>query len=183
MKKFFLMLVIIFISGMISADVCIDMVKDSSVLLDLELYKGYANARLVYQDVFWNVMYERIKLFAFIILLCFTPLRNYLVSLVMGVFSFIWGFFIMSCITELGLAGVVVGITSVLPHGLLYGALVMMLLGGGDIPYSYTYQRRGSIALNVVNVIIMVLLLITGCVMESLVSTHFIPWVIRLSLI
>lgn len=175
------MLAIIFISGIISADVCIDIVSDSSVLLDLEMYKGYANAKLMYHDVFWNILYERIKLFAFIILLCFTPLRNYLVGIILSVFSFIWGFFIMSCITELGLAGVVVGFASVIPHGLLYGILVMMLLSGEERS-SYTYQNRG-VVLSIANIVIMILLLITGCVMESLVSTHFIPWVIRLSLI
>ncbi len=180
MKKFFLMLAIIFICGIISADVCIDIVKDSSVLIDLEIYKGYANAKLLFHDVFWNILYERIKLVVFIILLCFTPLRNYLAILIVSVFSFIWGFFIMSCIRELGLAGVVVGIASVIPHGLFYGALIMMMLGGGEV-HSYTYQNRGGIALNIANAIIMILLVVTGCVMESLVSTHFIPWVIRLS--
>ena len=176
------MLAIIFISGIISADVCVDILKGSSVLLDLEIYKYYANAKLVYQDVFWNILYERIKLFAFITLLCFTPLRSYLVSIIVSVFSFIWGFFIMSCIRELGMAGVVVGITSVVPHGLLYGILIMMILGGGN-RHSYTYQNRGRIVLNIANTIIIILLLLTGSVMESLVSTHFIPWVIRLSMI
>lgn len=182
MKKFFLMLAIIFICGVVSAEVCMDLLNDSSVLLDLEVYKGYANAKLFFQDVFWNILYERIKLFVFIILLCFTPLRNFLAGLIVSVFSFIWGFFIMSCIAELGLAGVVVGIASVIPHGLFYGAMIMMMLSGRE-GHSYTYQNSERIALNIANVVIMILLLITGCVLESLVSTHFIPWVIRLSLI
>lgn len=182
MKKFFLMLIILFICGIISADVCIGILKEHSALLDLEIYKGYANARLVYRDVFWNVLYERLKLFGFIFLLCFTPLANVLGILIASIFSFIWGFFLMSCITELGMAGVVVGISSVLPHGLLYGGLIIMLLGGG-VAEVYTYYHRGRIAINIANIIIMVLLLITGCVLESIVSTHFIPWVIRLSLI
>lgn len=180
MKKFFLMLMILFICGIISADVCIELIKDSNVLMDLEIYKGYANARLIYQDVFWNILYERLKLVFFVFLLCFTPLRKHLGILIVSIFSFIWGFFIMSCISELGLAGVVVGIGSVLPHGLLYGALIIMLLGVKNV---HSYHYKGEMVLNVVNVIIMILLLITGCVLESLVSTHFIPWVIRLSLI
>ena len=182
MKKFFLMLIILFICGIISADVCVEIIKESSVLLDLETYKGYANAQLIYRDVFWNILYERIKLFAFLFLLCFTPLSSFLPILITSIFSYIWGFFIMTCITELGMAGVVVGIFSVLPHGLLYAALIIMLLGGGT-SQMYTYHNRGRIALSIANIIIMILLLITGCVLESLVSTHFIPWVIRLSLI
>ena len=176
------MLAIIFVSGVVFADVCIDIVKGSSVLLDLEIYKGYANARLVYEEVFWNVLYERIKLFTFVILLGFTPLKKYLFYIIASVFCFVWGFFIMSCISGLGLAGVVVGITSVIPHGLLYGALVFMLLGGGE-KHAYTYHKREQIVMGITDIIIIVLLLITGCVVESLVSTHFVPWVIRLSLI
>lgn len=174
------MLMILFICGIVSADVCIDIIKDSRVLLDLEIYKDYANANLVYQDVFWNILYERLKLVSFLFLLCFTPLRDLLGVMVVSVFSYIWGFFIMSCIAELGLAGVVVGIASVLPHGLLYGALIMMFLSQKN---THTYHYKGKIAFNIVSYIVMILLLITGCVLESLVSTHFIPWVIRLSLI
>lgn len=182
MKKFFLMLVILFLSGILSADICVDMLKESSVLTDLEIYKAFANAKLFFQDVFWNILYERIKLFAFLFLLCFTPLRNFLSTIIVSIFSFIWGFFIMSCVAELGLAGIVVGIASVIPHGLLYGGLIMMMLGAGEVR-TYTYHNKSQAALNFMNILIMLLLLITGCVLESIVSTHFIPWVIRLSLI
>ncbi len=180
MKKFFLMLIILFFCGIVSADVCIDIIKDSSVLLNMEIYKGYASAELVYQDVFWNVLYERIKMFGFLFLLCFTPIRRYLSTITASVFSFIWGFFLMSCIIELGLVGVVVGIGAVIPHGLLYGALILMMLQQREI---YTYHHKNNVAFNIVNIVLMILLFITGCVIESLVSTHFIPWVIRLSLI
>ena len=174
------MLTILFVCGIVSADVCIGIINESSVLLDMEVYKGYANAKLIYREVFWNILYERLKLFAFILLLYFTPLNRFLGVLLASIFSYIWGFFIMSCITELGLAGIVVGIFSVLPHGLLYVALIIMLLGGES---AYTYHSSGRIALSIANVIIMILLLLTGCVLESIVSTRFIPWVIRLSLI
>lgn len=181
MKKFFLMLAILFLCGIVSADICVGIIKDSDVLMDLEIYKNYANAKLIYKDVFWNVLYERLKLFAFLGLLCFTPVREFLGILFAGIFSFIWGFFMMSCITQLGLAGVVVGISSVLPHGLLYGGLmVMMLAKRGRVR---TYSQKGNMAVYIMSCIVMLLLFVTGCVLESLVSTHFIPWVIRLSLI
>jgi len=176
------MLAIVFISGFISADICLDIIRDSKMLLDLETYKGYAYAKLVYQDVFWNILYERVKLVVFIILLYFTPIRNILSNILMILFSFMWGFYMMCCIIELGLAGVIVGIFSVIPHGILYGILIIMLMFHGD-GSTYFYNQKKHIALNTANVIIMILLLLTGCVLESLISTHFIPWVIRLSLI
>lgn len=175
------MLFIFFVCGMISADVGLDMISESSALIDLDKYIEYANANLVYKDVFWNILYERLKLFGFILLLCFTPIKKYLGMLLVSIFSFIWGFYIMSCITQLGLAGVVVGISSVIPHGLLYGSLIMMMLGEQDT-YIY-YRGRGKIAYNILTCIVMILFLLTGCVLESLMSTHFIPWVVRLSLV
>lgn len=180
MKKSFFMLAILFICGIVSADVCINIIKDSSALVDLEMYKGYANARLVYQDVVWNIIYERLKLIAFLRLLCVTPIREKLGVLIVSVFSFIWGFYIMSCILELGLAGVVIGIAAVLPHGFLYGVLIIMMLGERNV---HNYHYKSKVTLNILSYIVMFLLFLTGCVIESLVSTHFIPWVIRLSLI
>ena len=174
------MLIILFICGIVSADVCVNMIKESSVLVDLEMYKGYANAELLYQNVIWNILYERLKLFVFLFLLCFTPIREKLSVIIVSLFSFIWGFYMMSCILEMGLAGVVIGIAAVLPHGLCYGALIFMILGELDV---HNYHYKGTIAINVASCVVMFLLFITGCVMESLVSTHFIPWVIRLSLI
>ena len=176
------MLFILFLCGILSADICVDLIKDSRVLMDLETYKGYANAKIVFRDAFWNIMYERIKLFIFLFLLCFTPLRKYLSGIIVSVFSYIWGFFIMSCVIELGLAGVLVGMASVIPHGLLYGALILMILGVRDTR-SYTHHNRGQLVLDFMNIMIILLLFITGCVLEALVSTHFVPWVIRLSLI
>ena len=86
----------------------------------------------------------------------------------------------MSCVLQLGLAGVVIGSFSVVPHGILYGILIAMILLEGN---TYSHYKKRDVALSAANIIIMILLLLTGCVLESLVSTHFIPWVIRLSLI
>lgn len=182
MKKSFFMLVVLFICGMVSADVCLDILKGSSALLDINMYQNYATAELVYRDIFWNILYERIKLFAFLLLLCFTPLQRYIGIFYVCIFSFVWGFYIMTCVMQLGIAGVVVGIASVLPHGVLYLALLMMMLGSGE-GRTYSYYNQNNIGRDILNFISGGLLLITGCVLESIVSTHFIPWVIRLSMI
>lgn len=174
------MLFVFFLCGIISADICMNVIKDSQVLMDLEIYEGYANTDMVYRDVFWNVLYERIKLFGFLFLICFTPLKRHLGILLVSIFSFIWGFFMMSCVKALGMAGVVVGIFSVLPHGMFYAILLFLMIKNRD---SYIYRQKSEKAVYILNIIVMLLLLLTGCVVESLIGTHFIPWVIRLSLI
>ena len=179
MKKFLIILIIIFICGILSADVCVKQMKDNSIIIGIEVYEQYANAKLTFKDVFWNILYERIKLFGVLILLCFTPIKERLGGILAPLFSFIWGFFLMSCIIELGVAGLVVGLASVLPHGILYGGVIAVLLGRRRRSY-YTKNR---IAVNIGIYIFLLLLFTTACIIESLIGTYFIPWVIRLSLI
>lgn len=180
MKKFFFVLIIIFICGVLSADICLKQIQESEVFVSLELYEQYATSKIVFKDIFWNVFYERAKLFIGILLLCFTPLKEYLGIILAPIFSFIWGFFLMSCIVELGVAGLVVGLASVLPHGILYGGSIWFLLGGIR---KQRYHVKNQTATNLGRYIFVLLLFVTACVIESLVGTHFIPWVIRLSLV
>ena len=180
MKKFLFILIIIFICGILSADICLNQINESEVLIKLTVFEQYATAKMVFKDVFWNLIYARMKLFAGIILLCFTPLKEKLTFIIAPVFSFVWGFFLMSCIMELGVAGVVVGLASVLPHGVLYGTILWMISRGGR---SRVYYRKSNAIMNAGGYVFIGLLFITGVIIESLVGTHFIPWVIRLSMI
>lgn len=180
MKKFLIVLIIIFICGVLSADVCIEQIQDSEVLVGLDFYKEYANTKLTFKDVFWNTLYERVKLFSVLLLLCFTPMKEKIMFFLAPVFSFVWGFFLMSCIIELGVAGLVVGLASVIPHGFLYGGGILLLLRKKRV---HSFHTKDKVAINIATYILMILLFVTGCIVESLVGTHFIPWVIRLSLI
>lgn len=180
MKKFLIILIIIFICGILSADVCLKQMKESSVIVGMEVYEQYAHAKLTFKDVFWNMLYERIKLFGVLFLLCFTPMKEKMGVLLTTLFSFVWGFFLMSCIIELGVGGLVVGLASVLPHGVLYAAVIAIMIGRRR-RRAYHVKRRFAIDIGIY--IFLILLFTTACILESLIGTHFIPWVIRLSLI
>lgn len=180
MKKFLFILLIIFISGILSADICLKQIQEGEAVLNLSLLEQYATAKLVFKDVFWNVLYERTKLFGILILLCFTPSKEKLGIILAPVFCFIWGFFLMSCIMELGAAGVVVGLATVFPHGILYCSIAIFLFSKQQ---QRGYYKKNPFVVNMGKYMLLILLFVTACVMESLVSTHFIPWVIRLSLI
>lgn len=179
MKKFLFVLIIIFICGILSADICLKQMQESDVLVGVDFYNQYANAKLVFKDVFWNVLYERIKLYFVLIILCFTPIKKKVGFLLVPLFCFIWGYYIMSCIIELGIAGIVVGLASVLPHGILYAASIGMII----VHRKNSYYRKNKISIEAGLYIIIILTFITGCVIESIIGIHFIPWVIRLSMI
>ena len=76
MKKFLIVLIIVFICGVLSADVCLKQVEDSAVVVGRDVYEQYATAKLTFKHVFWNILYERIKLFGVLLLLCFTPIKE-----------------------------------------------------------------------------------------------------------
>lgn len=180
MKKFLIILIIIFICGILSADICLKEIKESEVLIGLELYEQYANTKQVFKAVFWNILYDRLKLFIGIGVLCFTPLKERIGLIMAPLFSFIWGFYLMSCIIELSVAGLVVGLASVLPHGVFYGTVIWMLTSRRELR---RYYVKNNVVKNLGAYLFTILLFVTGCIIESLVATHFIPWVIRLSLI
>ena len=180
MKKFLIILIIIFICGILSADICLEQIKQSEVLVGLDFYEQYSKTKFAFKDVFWSVLYERIKVFSLLLLLCFTPIREKISIILIPLFCFIWGFFLMSSIIELGVAGLVVGLASVLPHGIFYGGVIFMVLSRQQNRYYHSKNRMVS---NVGMFFLGILLFSTGCIIESLIATHFIPWVIRLSLI
>lgn len=181
MKKSFYILIILFICGIISADVCIGMlVKERNTLFDLDVYISFANAKFAFKDVFWNIVYERAKLFAMVLILCFTPIRERMVAFFLALFCFIWGFYMMNLISVLGGAGIVVGIAVVLPHGILYGILFFLMVWGRE---GHRYRRNEKVMMNIGTYIFLLLLFVTGCVVETLMGTHFVPWLIRLSII
>lgn len=180
MKKFFIVLIILFICGVLSADVCLKQIEDSAVLVGRDVYEQYATAKLAFKNVFWNILYERIKLFVVLLLLCFTPIKEKMGVIFAPIFSFIWGFFLMSSIIELGFAGLVVGLASVIPHGILYGGSMWLMIRKNQ---TRTYLVREKMMLNIASYIGIILFFLTGCILESLVGAYFIPWVIRLSMI
>lgn len=180
MKKFLLMLFLFFLCGIISADLCIEELKLGNVMLDIDTYRAYAHAELTFKDVFWNICYERIKLVLLCVLLSMTSMRGKIGFVFICMFSFIWGYFLMGCISVLGIAGVVVGIGSVIPHGIIYGSMLVIMFYEKK---TYTYKRREKLVVNTTSYVLMCLLFLTACIIESLMGTHVIPWVIRLGLI
>ena len=180
MKKFLIVLMIIFICGVLSADVCLKQIKESDVFLGVDFYEQYANAKMTFKNVFWNVMYERTKLLGILLVFSLTPIKEKIGIILLPVFSFVWGFYIMSCVIKLGVAGVVVGLASVLPHGMFYGGGIAALL---FYRQERSYHLKNESVLHIAKFLFILLLFVTACVIESLVGTHFIPWVIRLSLI
>lgn len=172
MKKSFIILVILFLSGIITADICIGGLQEDNIWMNLATFEEYATSKVAFKDVIWNMLYTRGKLMLCLMILGLTPWKEKMLAIFGCVFSFCFGFFAMRCIMELGFVGIVIAIASVFPHGLFYLGMFFVI-----------YKRQSRYRHKIATYIFALLLFITGCVMECVMGVHFIPWVIRLSMI
>lgn len=180
MKKVVLTLAIVFVCGIIAADICTNRLLKAEVVLSMDVLKKYAYSEIVFNDVIWNLFYERLKQFGCILLCRITPLRRYLSVLLLGILLFCLGFFMMSCVLAVGFVGIVIGIAGIFPHGLLYFGSYYVLNRQRKV---YGYRQGGSIPQKAVTYLLAMMFFVTGCVMECVVGVNFIPWIIRLSMI
>ena len=180
MKKILLALVIVFLCGIIVADISVNKLLDTEVILNAEILKTYATSKIVFNDVIWNLLYERIKQFICILLCRITPLRNYISIVIIVILLFCLGFFTMSCVLAVGFVGILIGIASVFPHGVFYYGSYRFLCAREKI---YAYQNPSVIPQKIVTYVLAILFFVTGCVLECVIGVHFIPWLIRLSMI
>lgn len=180
MKKLVLALSIVFLCGIIAADICTTKLLTAEVTLSIDVLKKYACSKIIFNDVIWNLLYERLKLYVCVLLCRITPLKNYISIILIGILLFCFGFFTMSCVLAIGFVGVVIGIASVFPHGLLYFGSYHLLSRQNKV---YSYQKPSKIPQKIITYIVAILFFVTGCVIECVVGVHFIPWIIRLSMI
>ena len=180
MKKFLIMLLLLFLCGLISGDVVTTGLKEESYILGIEVYKEYANTKQEFDDVFWQVLFERCKVLCFSILLFLTPVRERLPLLLAGLLAFCMGFFTMSNIISLGIVGLLVALAIFLPIILFYGGIMLILYGRRN---DRRYHQGEKILYYGITCLLTFLLFVTGCIIETMIGIHLIPWMIRLSLI
>ena len=180
MKRIVLVLLLLLIGGMISAYILTEELNNESVMITAESYMVYAYAGITFKELFWSLLYERGKLLLLLAIISITPLRNKGLPVLIGVFIFGFGFFFMSCILELGIAGVVVGLATIFPQMVLYGIAIFIMYQKRQLR---TYRQQERITLQFASWFGILLLFVSGCILECMMGVKFIPWVIRLSLI
>ena len=180
MKKSLIILSIVFVCGIITADVITNRLINTEIILSMDILKKYAYSELFFNNVIWNLMYERLKQYICILLFRITPLKNYISIILDGIILFCFGFFTMSCVLAIGFVGIIIGIASIIPHGLLYFGSYHLMSQQNRV---YSYQKSGKIPQRILTYILAIMFFITGCVIECVIGVHFIPWIIRLSLI
>lgn len=180
MKKIWIMLLLLFLCGIISGDLIAESLKKDGVILGIEVYKEYAYSKPVFEEIFWQILFERCKYLIIAVILIMTPLKKMIPLILIGLATFMLGFFTMSNMISLGAVGLLIAIVTFLPQLLFYGGMVLIL-----------YQRQSrhklrqgeKLAFRTLSIVLAMMLFAAGCVVESLVGVYLIPWMIRLSLI
>ena len=180
MRKIWIMLLLLFLCGMISGDFIAESLKEESVLLGMDVYKEYAYSKLVFEEIFWQILFERCKCLIIIVVLVLTPFRKILPLLLIGAVTFMLGFFIMSNMIGIGGVGLLISIVTFIPMLIFYGGMALLLLRGRD---RTTLRQGRKMAFRVMTVVLSVLFFGAGCIVESLVGVYLVPWMIRLRLI
>lgn len=178
MKRFLSIIIIIFLCGIITAEICFEQADEANYLLNLDRFRKLAYNQPPFGRILWDLVYERGKMFAFLLLLYLTPIRERVLLLGMIWFAFSYGFFLMSCMITLGIVGFVVAVTGVFPHWICYIGLLIYLVRRSHFR---GYYGLNVLTQRVVTVGTVVVIFATGCVLECFMGVHFIPWLIRLS--
>lgn len=180
MKKIIIVMLLLFLCGMIAGDWIVGNLKQDEVILGLDVYKEYAYSKPVFEDVFWQIFLERCKCLLFVLILLMTPLKKIMPLILVGGATFMMGFFTMSNLVSLGGVGFLIAIATFLPQVVFYGGMMAVLSRGKE---TYTYHKGRKMASHTLSIILSAILFLAGCIVECLMGVHFIPWIIRLSLI
>ena len=180
MKRLVIVLLIFFLCGMICANVVTKGLVQEGVLFDEEFYKGYAKGALSFETVFWQILLQRCRGLFGVILLSLTPLKKWMPPILVVGATFVMGFFLMCNTMVMAGVGFLVALVTFLPLAACYGGMGVLLLRGQEQKIRPMSKKVGVRSLKIV---VAILLFLLGSVLESLVSVHLVPWMIRLSMV
>lgn len=180
MKKSVFLLLLLLICGMVSADVLATMSDFENIVIGAKEYRAYAYSEVAFKEMFWKLLYARGKMLVMLALISILPIREKILPFIAYLFTYGYGFFFMSCLMEMGIAGIPISLSAILPHGILYGIGISLMFRRRELR---SYQMNKRIGYQAGGAVMIVLLFITGCIIECFIGTEFMPWVIRLSMI
>lgn len=181
MKKVFIVLSLIFICGIISGDIISSNLKKESLIIGTDVFYNYANSKFEFKDLFWSILFQRVEELIFLIILSLTALRKRMGFIFLCIYSYISGFFYMASIISYGFWGLVIAFLVSLTIFVFYGGILVLLFQKRNNSYSFHYKKK--VAKDLATYLLIFLFLLTGCILESILGVHVIPWIIRLSLV
>ena len=173
MRRQVLFLLVCFLAGVFSAQLFGTEFLVTYGFLNRHHIAAFVHADVPYLQVFWNVLWDRGKLFFFLAVLGMTPFQAVLPKLVKVVLAYTVGLFFWACLMNMGAYGILVCMGSVVPQILPYGAALVLLFGLEGQPryVGPGYTKSSLLRIPVIRyasaVAAIVLLIVMGAVLES----------------
>jgi hypothetical protein len=168
MKRKCILCLVLLLAGIFSAQLFGAEFLGTYGFLNEYYLKAFARANPDKLDLFWNILWERGKLFLVFALLAATPLRRWLRPFFLGIFSYLTGFYGAACLICQQLLGIGIFTLSLLPHGLLYAGALWFFL---RLEPPALYCGKKYIFTYILAIVIVILLFLIGCILETAVSS------------
>ena len=138
--------------------------------------QNFAGLQIEPASLFWNILWERMKLFFIILIFSATPGRKLILPALKSLFSLSMGFFSSICFMRMGWLGGLVLFSAVVPHGIFYVLLLWGILGVEPVK---TFDNRRMIKMRIKRILAGLVLIINGCLIEATVSTRILQMVLK----
>lgn len=178
MRKEYLVYIVLFLGGIWVAQL---IGKDYFVTygyLNTNHLDGFIREETDYVDLFWHILWTRGKQFLAIWILQLTFLKRVLPVLIKLLLTFLTGFLLMVCCMTVGATGLLLVLAAIFPHGICYLLALWGILGWQQTRVLDRKRRAKTIVLEVG---ICMLLIISGGILETIVGTRILKYILKVS--
>lgn len=126
----------------------------------------YIQETFDYVDLFWNILWIRGEQILLIVIFRMTKMKRMLPIALKGLLIFTMGFLLMVCGMIFGGVGILVLLVAVFPQGICYFFAI----------YSLIVTEENCVKTKVIKVIFCMLLVVSGCILETVVGTRLLKW-------
>ena len=168
MKRNVLIVIISLLTGVILAGVFGTSFFSTYGFLNEYNLRSYCELNLNVEDVFCEILWERMKFFLCIFILGSTPFKRVVGKMLLIISGVIFGFLGYASIIALGGLGIVFWGLIFFPHGIIYFIGCYIVLKAKN----YKYYAKNLILRNVLLYGVVILTLINGCLIETTISAN-----------
>lgn len=129
--------------------------------------QSFASAEMDTKILLGNILWERGKLFIFLWILSYTPVRKLIPLVLRCLICFTGGVFLAACLLNMGVAGYLFFLVSWIPHGIVYLIVLYLMLRSDRHRY---YRHNSPATRRVAATVGLVLVFVFGCVSEATVG-------------
>lgn len=180
MKKELVIITLLFLAGILSAQLVGKNFFITYGFLNTYHLQAFALTKLDNVLLFWNILWERGKLFLLLIILGFTPLKKILPIFVKGILAYTIGLYGAACVMNIGILGLGVLACSIFPHGILYIMVCYLFL---HMEHPFLFKDRKRIFMLCLSGIILCIMFLMGCILETTVGTSLLQTFLKKVLI